>query len=466
MKRWTRGILTALALAAAAPAAPALATTLADALVLAYKINPQIKAQRAALRAADEGVISARANLLPALSQTITLGRTVDWTRFSAVRDPVTTLVMNTQLTIQLWDGGADRLSVEAARMNVLASRQALRALEQRILLATVQAYMNVRRDEQFVRLAQNNVRVLQEQVRAARDRFEVGEVTRTDVAQAEARLAAARSQLEASRGNLQRSVDSYIAVVGSPPTNLQPPPLPPKIPATPEEALAIAKREHPDLLQAQFNAKSAELTYKSTTRNRNPVISGRLTHSFGGPTGGDNATVDQLTGEIIARMDIYQGGRLDSNRRRDLALYQRALSNVQQAGYEIRQGVHDAYTALRTAEASIRANREQVRAAQVAFEGVREEAKLGARTTLDVLNAEQELLSARSNLVTAIRDEYVATYQVLAAMGLMSVKHLNLGVDVYDPDLYTRSVTRHQLGPLADRKFKLLDKLNARRGQ
>ena len=225
----------ALALGLACLSLPASATTLADAMALAYKTNPQLRAQQAALRAADEGVISARANLLPTLAQTITLGRTIDWTLYSNAaipqlrRDPTTTLTLNTQMTIQLWDGGADRLSVEAQRMNVLATRQALRSLEQRILLATVQAYMNVRRDQQFVRLAQNNVRVLREQVRAARDRFEVGEVTRTDVSQAEARLAAAMSQLESSRGNLQRSINSYVAVVGEEPRNLRTPPPPPK---------------------------------------------------------------------------------------------------------------------------------------------------------------------------------------------------------------------------------------------
>ncbi|MEM9851450.1 MAG: TolC family outer membrane protein [Pseudomonadota bacterium] len=464
--------ITGVALICAGLGAPTQATTLADALALAYKTNPSLRAQQAALRAADEGVIAARSNLLPALSQTITYGRTVNYNQASNVtipaigRNPTTTLTINTRLTIQLWDGGADRLTIESARMNVLAARQALRSIEQQILLQTVQAFMNVRRDQQFVRLAQNNVRVLREQVRAANDRFEVGEVTRTDVAQAEARLAAAVSQLETNRGNLQRSVDSYVAVVGSQPRNLRTPPPAPKIPGTPQAAEKVAIRNHPDVMQAQFNAKSAEMTARATGRNRLPIISGELSHSVGGPINGGNPTTDQLTGSIVGRWDIYQGGRLDSVRRRDVALWQQSLSNVQVAGYTIRQGVYNSYTTLRTATASIAANREQVRAAQVAFEGVREEAKLGARTTLDTLDAEQELLSARSNLVTAIRDQYVATYQVLSSMGLLTAEHLNLGVDIYNPDINTRAVTNKQLGILGDKRLKLFDKIKKRRGE
>lgn len=448
---------------------PAAATTLADALALAYKTNPQLRAQQAALRAADENIIAARSVMLPTLNQTVTYSRTIDWTRYSNTtffpRNPTTTLTLNTALSVRLWDGGVTKNSIESARMNVLAARQALRSLEQQILLLTVQAYMNVRRDQQFVRLAQNNVRVLREQVRAARDRFEVGEVTRTDVSQTEARLAASVSQLEVNRGALQRSINSYIAVVGSAPKDLRAPPPPPKIPSSPEAAEKLALRQHPDLMQAQFNAKSAEFRYIATTGNRNPVITGSLSHTLGGNIGAQNPSTDQLTGSIVGTWSIYQGGKLDSDRRQNLALYQQTLGQVQQTGYTVRQNVNDAFTALRTATAAIRANREAVRAAQVAYEGVLEEAKLGARTTLDSLDAEQELLSARSNLVTSNRDQYVATYQVLAAVGLLTAKHLNLGVDIYDPDINTRDSTRHQLSPFGTRRSNILKKIQKRRG-
>lgn len=448
-----------------AAAIPAHATTLADALVQAYLTNPQILAQQAALRATDEGVISARASLLPTLTQTMTIGRETDYNVPNAVRNPTTVWNNNTQLTIQLFDGGADRLGVDAARMAVLAGRQALIQVEQGILFSTVQAFMNVRRDQQFVRLAQNNVRVLREQVRAAKDRFEVGEVTRTDVAQAEARLAAALSQLEANRGSLERSESSYTAVVGTPPRDLRSPPAAPVLPNSPDKAEAVAMRKHPRIMQAQFNAKAAELTAKATTKNRHPNISGQVGYTYGARAGGKDLLTDELNASIVGQWTLYQGGRLDSNRRRDVALLQQALSNVQQSGYLTRQGLRDAYTNWQVASASIQSNREQVRAAQVAFEGVTEEAKLGARTTLDALDAEQELLSARSQLVTAIRDQYVAQYQVLGEMGLLTAEHLGLGVPIYNPDVNAAASNRQQLGILGDKRIKLFEKLKKRNG-
>lgn len=463
MLRQIKGIGVAAALMLTA--LPAAATTLADALVTAYQTNPQILAQQALVRATDEGVIAARSALLPTLTQTLQASRSVNFIPPSTRQDGVSTWSHNTTLTLQLFDGGADRLSVESARMTVLAARQALLEIEQAVLLSTVSAYMNVRRDQQFVRLAQNNVRVLREQVRAAKDRFEVGEVTRTDVSQAEARLAAALSQLESNRGNLAVSENAYTAVVGIPPRNLRNPPAAPKLPSTVEKAEAVAIQKHPRVMQAQFNAKAAELTAQATLKNRAPQIDGQVGYTFGSRFGTDNLTTDQITATITGTLNIYQGGRLDSNRRRDIALYQQALSNVQQSGYLTRQGLRDAWAGWRTASASIQSNREQVRAAQVAFEGVTEEAKLGARTTLDALDAEQELLSARSQLVDAIRDQYVAQYRVLSEMGLMTAQHLNLGVPIYNPDVNARAVTRKQLGTIGEKRNKLFEKLKKRKG-
>jgi outer membrane protein len=448
------------------------ATTLADALAQAYQTNPQILAQQAALRATDENVISARANLLPILTQTLTLDKSLDFTLpvtgttiFSRTRTQPSTYNLNTALTMQLWDGGADDLTVEANQMAVLAARQALIQVEQSILLSTVQAYMNVRRDQQFVRLAENNVRVLREQVRAAKDRFEVGEVTRTDVAQAEARLAAALSQLAANNGALQRSISSYIAVVGSAPTNLQNPPTAPKIPNAVETAEAVAIKKHPRVLQAQFNAKAAELVSAATHKNRKPVINAQISHSVGGQFRDSNVSTNTLNGRIQAQWTLYQGNRLNSNRRRDIALHQQALANVQQSGYLTRQGLRDAYTNWQVSTASITSNKQQVLASQVAFDGVKEEAKLGARTTLDALNAEQELLSARSQLVSAIRDQYVAQYQVLSEMGLLTAEHLGLGVPIYNPAVNYNAVTTKQLGVLDGRRLDIFNKLKKRNG-
>lgn len=444
---------------------PVSATTLADALVLAYQTNPQIIAQQAFLRATDESVISARANLLPALKQTLQANRAAQLNMPSGSRDPHGQWTLNTTITMQLFDNGSDRLIIEAAKMNVLAGRQALLQLEQNVLLSTVTTFVDVRRDQQFVRLAESNVRVLREQLRAAKGRFEVGLVTLTDVAQAEARLSAALSQLESNRGQLAKSENAYTAVVGIAPNKLRKPPAAPKLPSTLAKAEAVAIKKHPRVMQAQFNARAAELTLKSTLKNRAPQIDGSVGYIFGKNFGGNELSRDDVSATITGTLNIYQGGRLDSNRRRDIALHQQSLSNVQQSGFVTRQSIRNAWANWQSTSASIKSNRQQVRAAQVAFDGVSEEAKLGARTTLDALNAEQELLNARFQLVTAIRNQYVAQYQVLAEIGLMTAQHLNLGVPIYNPDSNTQAITKKQIGKFGKKRIKLFEKLKKRNG-
>ncbi len=440
-------------------------TSLADALVLAYTTNPQLRLQQATVRAADEDVIIARGDLLPSLTQSGSITRSHDLGNTFG-KDPEQTIAtLNTILTQQLWDGGADKLDVEGSRMSLLAARQDLKSIEQSILLSTVEAFMNVRRDQEFVQLARNNVRVLREQVRAARDRFEVGEDTRTDVSQAEARLAAALSTLKSNQGALQRSIDGYVSIVGVQPKNLRLPPPAPKVPDTVKKAEAVAIGSHPRVVQAQFSAKAAELSVKSTGKNRNLVVSGTLTHTATTrPTAGA-FNVNRITAAINGNMNIYAGGQLDAARRKVLALYHQAEANVQLQGYLTRQAIRNAYTNRQVAQASIVSGREQVRAAQVAFEGVREEAKFGERTTLDVLDAEQEVLIARSNLVSAIRDEYVAVYSILSEMGLLTAEHLQLGVPIYNPDVNYSKSQAIQKNPLGEFRIKLFDKIKKRKG-
>jgi len=466
MKRWLRTtVSTGVVALLIAPAGPALATSLADALVLAYTTNPQMKLQQASLRSDDESLISARGNLLPTLSNTTTLSHIQDLGNSTSAISGLSSLTSNTTLGVQLYDGGADKLTIEAARMSLLAARQNLKNVEQSVLLATVVAFVNVRRDQEFVQLAQNNVRVLREQVRAAKDRFEVGEVTRTDVSQAQARLASGVSALETSRGNLRTSRESYVRVVGIQPKNLNVPTSTPKIPATVKQAEAIAISRHPLVVGAQFSAKAAELALKSTQKNRHPLINGALVHTYQDSSASVGAITNSLTARISGTLTLYAGGQLDSARRSALASMEQAQANVQLQGYIVRENIRNAYTNLLVARASIVSGREQVRAAQVAFEGVREEAKLGARTTLDVLDAEQEALSARTNLVSSTRNEYVAVYAVLSSLGLMTAEHLNLGVPIYNPDVnYAKSLLK-QNNPLGLKRMKLLDKLKKRKG-
>ncbi len=468
MKNWLKMIgLTGLTAALGSTPGLTQATSLADALVQAYTTNPQLKVQQAAIRAADEAVITERSDLLPSLSQTgslsrnIDLGRTID----SVNNAEVTNLGVQTRLTQQIYDGGADRDDIESARMSMEAQKQIFRNAEQAILLGTVQSYLNVRRDQELVKLAQNNVKVLHEQIRATQARFEVGEVTRTDVSQARARLAGAVSALEANKGVLEQSIDSYIAVVGIPPRNLRRPPPAPNIPDTAAKAEAVAIKFHPRMVEARFRVKVAEYNMASVNKNRRPVLTGTVTHTFSGDAGRGNFNTNSLNIALNGTVNLYQGGRLNSVRRQALAILEQSQSSVQVQGYVTRQAVNNAYTVLRVARASMVSNREQIRAAQVAFEGVREEARLGARTVLEVLDAEQEVLFARSSLISAVRDEYVGVYTILSEMGLLTAQHLKLGVPIYNPDTNYERPTKIQKNPLGAKRLNIFNKIKNRSG-
>lgn len=438
---------------AALASAPSFATSLADALAMTYQTNPQLVISRSTLRQTDEGVLTARSALRPTVTGTASASKTVSTGPDSDLAGSLS--VTASQL---LFDSGASRMGVEAARMAVLADRQKLIDTEQNVLLDAVTAYMDVRRDIQFVRLADNNVRVLGEQVRAAKDRFDVGEVTRTDVSQTEARRAQSISTLAFNTAGLRISEQAYKAVVGTLPSNLQSPPAAPKLPASASAAETVAVGRHPRILEAQFNVKIAEIALEQAKLNRRPTVTGSLTASRGINTDDDDT---DLTAGISGSMPLYAGGTLNGQKRSALAALERAKSLVQLQALITRQAVTSAYANWQASRAAIESNNEQLRAAQIAFDGVTEEARLGARTTLDVLDAEQDVLDARSALISASRDEQVAAYTVLSEMGLMTASHLGLGVDTYNPDVNYSAVNSTKSPQAA--KFKLLDKLISR---
>ncbi len=453
MSVWLKRAMLTGAAGSALFAAPLWATTLSDALVLTYQTNPQLVISRTTLRQSDEGVLGAQSALRPTVTANASASKKLTGDSTGPASGSLS--VTASQL---LFDGGSSKLGIEAARYAVLSDRQALISTEQNVLLDAVTAYMDVRRDLQFVRLAENNVRVLGEQVRAAKDRFEVGEVTRTDVSQAEARLAAAVSNLERSKALLQISEQTYKAVVGNMPSKLQAPPTPPQIPATALAAENLAVSRHPRILEAQFDVQASEMALERAKLNRQPTVSGSVSAGRGFNTQDDDA---ELTAGITGSLPLYKGGRLNSDRRSAMAALERSKAVVQLQALITRQAVNSAYANWQASRAAIQSGNEQVRAAQIAFDGVSEEARLGARTTLDVLDAEQDLLDARSALISAFRDEQVAAYTVLSEMGLMTASHLNLGVEAYDPDVNYSAVNGRN-SPQATR-FKLLDKLQKR---
>ncbi|MEL7213676.1 MAG: TolC family outer membrane protein [Pseudomonadota bacterium] len=423
--------MSATVIAAMGAAAVVKAETLADALVGAYETSGLLDQQRALLRVADEDVAQSVAALRPI----------INWVYSTRYTNPQPFMQDSINSTIQLtaelvlWDSGRRQLGIESRKELVLATRQGLVSTEQSILLRAVEAFMNVRRDSEILALRQNNVRLITQELRAARDRFEVGEVTRTDVAQAEARLASARAELALARGNLDIAREEYLTAVGRLPGRLVPPRGLPQTASSEAEAKRVALTGHPDLQQAQHEVSAADLNIGVAKAALLPTLSAQGTATWDENRNGDETLTLNFGGPI------YRGGELSSLVRQAQQRAVAARANVHIVSDQVSQNVGNAFAQLRSASANRQAVARQIRAAQVAFEGVREEATLGARTTLDVLNAEQELLDARASAVSAATQETVAAYTVLSSMGLLTADHLNLNVQAYDPAAYYNAV-------------------------
>ncbi|ARE85397.1 type I secretion outer membrane protein, TolC family [Roseovarius sp. TM1035] len=414
------------------------AETLADALKSAYVNSGLLEQNRALLRSADENVAQAVASLRPIIDWTSGITLDSSDTRSQGANRNNTSTSLNLGITgsLLVYDFGRSDFLTESAKETVLATRQTLISVEQFVLLTGVQAYMNVIRNQEFVDLRQNNLRLLREELRAAQDRFEVGEVTRTDVAQAESAVALAQSGLAAAQGDLTRAIEEFREAIGRDPGSLQTPSELPQLGENVDAAKAAALRRHPDLLQAQHNVAAAELNIRAAEAALLPTLN--LTARVGASEELDGSDMSR-TGSLGVEMrgPIYRGGRLTSQQRQAMAQRDAQLALLHLAGLQVKQDVGDSYANLRAARASRTASREAVRAAQVAFDGTREEATLGARTTLDVLDAEQDLLDARANLISANADVVIAAYSVLASIGELTARDLNLGVQTYDPAAY-----------------------------
>jgi outer membrane protein len=348
-------------------------------------------------------------------------------------------LFANYSVTAQmtLFDFGRTQLAIEAAKEIVLATREALIAIEQQVLLAAVSAFVDVRLQQEIVSLRENNVRVIAEQLRAAQDRFEVGEITRTDVAQAEARLAEAQANLVVAQGDLAIARENYRAATGNYPGVLSAPPAPPRTAATLDAARSVALRTHPSIRQAQREVKAAELNVARARANMKPTIAAQAQLSV------DQDNLQENGVGINFNQTIYSGGALSSALRQAMANRDASFAGLKQRGVEVAETVGIVWSNLDVADASIAATEQQISAAQIAFDGVREEASLGARTTLDVLDAEQDLLDARASRLSAVAQRYIGIYQLLASMGLLTVDHLALGIPTYDPAAYYNAVRR-----------------------
>ncbi len=426
------------ALIAGASALPAMAETLADTMVSAYRHSSLLDQNRAVLRAADEDVATAISALRPVVSWILEQ----NYQNIEGFDVRQTALSLQAQMT--LYDFGRSQFAIDGAKETVLATRSALVGVEQDVLLSAVQAYLDVRSAIEQVELQQNSVRVLSQEQQAATDRYDVGEITLTDVSLADAALAAARANHAAAEGNLEVAREAYLAVTGHMPKNLSAPPPPPTLPPSLDQARGIAQRTHPGIHQAQHSAAASELGVASAAAERRPTVTGSvgIASQRGNALGVRDAdTRDTGSASLSMSQTIYSGGRLSAQHRKAMAQRDAARAQLLGTSRNVSQAVGTAWAGIDVARAQIRAIDEQIVAAQQAYDGVREEATLGARTTLDVLDAEQSLLEARASKISAEADLQLAHYQLLAAMGLLTVENLKLGIPTYDPSAYYNAV-------------------------
>lgn len=427
------------------------AETLQEAIDLAYKTNPTLQQERATQRALDEEYVQARAALRPTLGVTANDTYTRDSENnitFQPGSFAINGQAAAVQLTQPIYTGGQATEAIRAAERDVLQGREQLRATEAQIMAQVVQFYMDVIRDTESLRINQENLLVLQRQLQETSAEFDVGEVTRTDVSQAEARLAAAQASVSQAQGQLQISRANYAQIVGQPPGALAAPPALPGVPSNFDAALDVAQKENPALRSAQyaeeashFRVGEARSAYRPTVSlnasfqwSRQPIGSEFFQTGAGVVPFTPNPEQRTVTAMLGVNVPLFAGGARGSKVRQALEQNNEARYGVEGQRRMVLQSVSQEWATVTSTHAQTLANEEQVKSAAVAAEGERQEAQVGLRTTIDVLNAEQELRNAQLQLVDSRHDEYVAASQLLATMGRLEIRYLNPALPPYDP--------------------------------
>lgn len=426
-------------LVAALMAGTASADTLREALVSAYQTNPTLTAQRQTLEAMDATVAIARAAGRPTVGATVGLNRTLTQSGLLINGGKGPTVSAGVDLSVPVFTGGSVKNSVRAAKTRVEAGRATLKAVEGDVFTQAVTAYMDVIRDRAIVELNQNNVKVLETNLEATRDRFQIGDLTRTDVAQSEARLQLGRSQLATAEGRLAGSEATYRQVIGHAPGPLTPPPPLPPLPTSADEAVRIALANNPDLISISRQAIAAGYDVNVARASRLPTLSGVLGETYAGNFGPSNAPFpnsgNATTIGLSARVPIFQGGLPAARIRQAQAQQGQVLEQVVGTERAVVQAARAAFASYEGAQRAIQAETVAVQADELALEGNRAEQSVGTRTIIEVLNAEQELLNSQVALVTAKHDAYVAGFRLLNAMGQAQAEDLGLeGGPLYDP--------------------------------
>ena len=415
---------------------PVRAETLRDALIRAYESNPTLTAARSGQRANDENVPIARAESLPSLTATGNYSETFD-NSAATLFTPDRTLASQANLSVPLYAGGVIRNTIRAAETRVESGQALLRGTEASVFSQVVGAYMDVLRDEAVVALNRNNVEVLGVNLQATRDRFDIGDLTRTDVAQSEARLALAQSQLQAAEARLIASREAYVRLVGNPPGELAAPPPLPGLPSTVDAAVEVALADNPDLEAARIDADASGYDVRAARGTRLPRVTLTGTGGYTDFPGSTNlAAIHSASAGLNVSIPLFQGGRPAARVRQAQARESQSFERLIGTERNVIAQTRSAFASWQAANAVAESSLVAVSASRLSLEGVRAENSVGTRTILDILNAEQELLNAQVQLVTARRDAYVAGFTLLASMGRAEAEDLGLdGGALYDPD-------------------------------
>ncbi|MCY4053296.1 MAG: TolC family outer membrane protein [Hyphomicrobiales bacterium] len=427
------------------------AQTLEEALILGYLSNPTLLSERASLRATDEDAVQASAGWRPGLSLDVSYG--YEETRNEprngeVVKEDRQPFGGELQLSQNIFEGGRTLNNVLQAEQRSAAGRARLDEVEQRVFLQIINAYFNVVTARDVVALGNRRVRLLERQLRAAKDRFDVGEITRTDVAQAQARLARSRSNLSQSEYELVAAEAEYTRVVGQSPEDLERSTALPDLPATQEEALMLALEHSPELREAKSDAKAAGYAVSAAKGAFLPSIDVSGSYRYNRPDFENTNRQDVISVGARVSVPLYQRGAVSSRVRAVLARESAARMDVVASDRKLRADVRDAWEGLRSVRARVKADKTQVTANGIAFNGIEREAQAGLRTVLDVLDAEQELFDSRVSLTRSRRDEFVAAYRLLQVLGRMRAEDLGLqGVDFYDAEWHYQETQSRWFG-------------------
>lgn len=445
-------VLAASGLAASGLApSPAVAETLQDALAATYRYNPRLDAARAALRATDEEVARANSGYRPSISATADAG-----TQFQTSKGSTGSIAgaethpsgYGATASQPLFRGFRTLNTVREAEATIRAGRENLRSIEQAVLLDAITAYMDTMRDAAIVTIRENNVDVLSRELKATQERFKVGEVTRTDVAQAEARRAGSVSALDLARANLKISRGAYERHIGRPPSNLAEPRPPQKrLPRSLDDAIAVSSKENPTVIAALYREQGARHTIDRIWGELLPTV--QIDASYTRRFDVSTAVAETETSTVIGRISIpiYTTGEVQARVRQAKHTHISRIQEIEQNRADIQSSVVQAWSQLQAAKAQLVSDNAQVKALEIALTGVREEEKVGQRTLLDILNAQQELLNAQVNLAATKRNINVTSYSVLSTIGRLNIQELDAVHEVYDAEVHYHEVRRKWWG-------------------